>query len=345
MDCLRTAEILMAEHDGEPVTAEEAASAHQHCASCAECRALATTLARLSTAPAPRASAELVERLVDMSATAASDVREAEIAARALAEAGLAPASTSERERGLRLVTGRWTPRFSAFAAAAAVVLVALGVGAVGLTGLFGARQAGNDDTIALESFDTPADGGAQSETMATAPAEEYGDVSADRSSIAAPPYVTFRQTVWVQEQIASTPPSVLTTAGVVTSSLAESGVTAEHSAFLTTDGATLWVERIDGGYAVFSPVVRTVGLKRYALVSEVDLPRFGVWPSLPSRFATPQRADGSPAFAYFGFDDLNRDIYVPINGRIEDGFALPPSGPDDPAGGNPGWTWWVPAD
>jgi len=344
VDCLRTAEVIMAERDGEPVTAEEAASAHQHCASCAECTAFAATLDRLSAISAPRASAELVERLVAMSAEAAADIREAEIASRALAEAGLASAPAPEETRGLRLVTGRWTPRFSAFAAAAAVVLVALGVGAIGLTGMFGARQAGSDDSLVLESVDTPTEDGTRSETMATAPAPlEYG--AADRSALTAPPYVAFRQTVWVQELLADTAPSGLTTAGVVISSLSESGEAAEHTAFLTADGSALWVARDDGGYAVFSPVIRTVGLKRYALASEVDLPRFGMWPSLPSRFATPQRADGSPSFAYFGFDDLNRDIYVPINGRIEDGFALPPSGPDDPAGGNPGWTWWVPAD
>jgi hypothetical protein len=340
MDCLRASEILSAAHDDEFVEAAELAEAHEHCASCAECRALQSVLARLDTLPAPAAPADLVERVVVMGAETAADLRDAAIAARALADRGipLTPESAEAPGHPAHLLPGWWAPRFTAFAVAAAVIVIALGVGAAGLIGTLGANRVGSEDAMVLESTDTPpADDSAASPPSADAYRAEV-----------APAYITFDSVVWRLHSSAAVAPSTITTAGVVTSSLEPGDVTDRsitHTAYLSNDGATLWIRADDGSYLVFSRVTRTLGLRPYALTSETILVRFGMWPGLPERFATPDSADGSPAFTYFGFDDLSRDIFIPVAGRVEDGFAVAPGTPEeDPAAGNPNWTWWEPA-
>ncbi len=344
MDCLRAAEILSAAHDGERTDAVELAEAHEHCAVCAECFALEATLLRLDAVPAPAPPDELVERLVVMSAQAAADIRESALAERVLADSGIALTSPSDEAgaRRARLLPEWWAPRFTAFAAAAVVMVVALGVGAAGLIGTLGSQRTG--DTVVFETVEAPAtDRTADDSAALSSPSAE-----ADRAATGqvAPSYVSLDSVIWHLDGTAITAPSLVTTAGVVASSLstADTAVTKSHTAFVSSDGATLWIEGDDGSYLQFSRVTRTLGLSPYVLTSDTPLVRFGIWPGLPGRFGPPASDDGSPTFAYYGFDDLGRSVYVPVSGLPTDGFAIAPGTPaDDPAAGNPNWTWWEP--
>ena len=97
-----------------------------------------------------------------------------------------------------------------------------------------------------------------------------------------------------------------------------------------------------DGSYLGLSAITRTFGRKRFVLESGTILTAYGQWPMLPARFTPPSGADGAPAFSFFGKDDIGARIYVPAGGQPTEGFAVAPgSTPDDPAAGNPNWTWW----
>ena len=347
MDCLRATEIISAAHDGELVPAEDLARAREHCATCASCAAFASTLARLDVIPGPRASDGLVTRLTALGAQTAAEIADrASAAAEATQpEASVSPGTVAPRVP--RVVPGWWTPRFTIMATAAAMLFLAVAVGAVGLSGLLGSQAASPDDVALLESTGAPvpgtAEGSGEAATSDDAASASAPDGTA-RALAVAPAYVTLEDGVWTLEAPGDPLPSEATTAGVVTSALADSGEAARRTSFVSADGLTLWVADDDGTYARFARVTRTLGMSRYGLTSGTTLAYFGQWPTLPERFEPPAASDGSPTFRYFGFDDLTRDIYVPVGASPGAGFALPPNTPpDDPAGGNPYWTWWEP--
>ena len=100
-----------------------------------------------------------------------------------------------------------------------------------------------------------------------------------------------------------------------------------------------------NGATLAFDSVKRTLGGRTYALNS-VPIEAFGTWPSLPSTFAEPATPEGAPTFVPGPNDDLGVQVFTRPGVPIESGFALAPHTPsDDPAQGNPNWTWWaVPA-
>lgn len=328
MDCLQACEILSAAHDGDPVDAALLAEAKRHAESCAECRAFAGVLDRIAATPAPRAPERLVTRLEELAAIAATGIREA-------------PAPSPDPAPGPELADlhehpepARWLPRFTAFASAAAVMLVVLMVGSIALLGGRGQQ--------ATESADRTFD-----ETQLTAPTAEDATANAVGSAAPvivqpSPPCVSLDSAVWLLTGPATPDPSTLATAGVVASAL-DGQSQADHPAYFAgTDRTTLYVKTSDARFLAFTRVVRTLGRAPYGLVTGTPLPAFGAWPTLPERFGQPQAADGSPAFRLAGFDDANLDVFVPSGGNLTDGFAVAPGTPaDDPAAGNPNWTWW----
>jgi len=360
MDCLRAAETLSASYDREPVEPEELAEAHEHCGSCAECASLLETLSRLDAIPTPRASDELVALLVARSAAAAAEIRAAASVPEAAGQAGAQPDAVRTAETGslsapqssMRaarrwIPSASWTPRFAAFAAAAAVLVVALSVGAVGLLGSLGGQTAQDDAIVRMESTGESAaeSGPTDGDVAAVAPPESEERYGVDVQ--ASPPYVVLTGAVWALQGPATPQKSLLTTAGVVATSLDGTGEVTERTAFLDApESGTLWIAADDGGWLAFARVVRELGRRPFGLVTESAIGRFGEWPSLPTRLEQPTSPDGSPTFRYYGFDDRGVDIFVPLTGRAEDGFAVAPgTAPDDPAAGNPGWTWWEPLD
>jgi hypothetical protein len=324
MDCLQAAEVLSAASDGELLDAAELAEARQHCATCPECKPIEQLLARLEAAPVPQAPPHLVARLEELAARAA-----AEAAEDAVASALVEPARPQHRR------SWEWTPRFTALASAAAVLLIALTAGSVALL----------DQRPADQGTAEMADEAPLQESSATMAAPEVGaakDAGAARSDASlAPQYVVFDGTVWVVTELPAT--TQLAEVGTVTSDLG-TGATSDHSAYTGQTAGILYVQSDGPEMLAFKRVTRTFGGTTYALVSDVPLPLFGRWPTLPASIPQPQQADGSPGLMRIGFDDLTRDIYTLRTGSIRDGFAVAPgTPPDDPAAGNPNWTWWTP--
>ncbi|MBN1193076.1 MAG: hypothetical protein JXA36_05250 [Coriobacteriia bacterium] len=324
MDCLSACEIISTAHDRELVDADLLIEARAHVAECAECRAFVRALARSAEIPGPQAPDELLDRLLAASAQAAAATREAVAAPDSVPGTAQLPT---------RPGVSQWVPRFTAFASAAAVLLIALTAGSVALLNSLGSQQA--EDSLSAPTTAERED--ATSETAA----------GVLESQITAPAYITLNGGVWVLVDSAGVVPSKPETAGVVTSSLDEAGVPVEREAFFEGSATdTLHVRLADDRYFTFERVVRSYGLREYGLVSGIDIESFGTWPTLPTRFATPGDQDGTPTFRLLSFDDRGTDIFITPGGSVEDGFAVAPgTGEDDPAAGNPGWTWWEPLE
>lgn len=324
MDCLQASEVLSASRDGELIDAARLAEARAHCAVCPQCASLLRLLDRTQSVPAPRAPQRLVAHVEAAAIEAAADARDTRPAADSLPHSTRAPSAARP---------WAWTSRLTALASAAAVLLVALTAGTIALVGMGGQRA--EQATTMLEEDSATAPSAAMPESGA---AEDSTALRADE--LAAPPYVVLEGTVYV---LSSEPtPSALTTAGAVFSDLG-SGSPGSHTAFAApgTDDP-LFVKQEAGGFLSFSRVVRTLGRAEYALSSDVDIASFGGWPTLPAGVPQPKEADGSPAFSRLGFDDLGVDVYGPRIDGFDDGFAVAPdTAPDDPAAGNPNWTWW----
>lgn len=324
MDCLQAAEIVASEMDGELVDAALLAQASAHCASCPECVPLLHLHARMREVPAPRAPQALVAELESAALRAAADVRDTEIVAELLPE--LAAASLGRRPwyQSARLLT---------YASAAAAVLAVFVVGTIVFRG-GGQEAADQAGTLMTSEESAPAPAAPESSA-----AQDGADMRT--AELPAPPYVVFGGAVYVQSDVPT--PASLVTAGAVASDLG-TGSPTSHTA-LAVSGTTdpIFIRTVDGRYLSFSLVTRTLGRRTYALASE-EVARFGQWPTLPASLPQPASDDGSPAFGRFGFDDRGADVYVPANEGANEGFAIAPGTPaDDPAAGNPNWTWWVP--
>lgn len=327
MDCLQACEVLSAAHDGELVDATLLSEATTHVSTCAECRGFAVLLERLEAESPPRASEELLVRLVDRTSPVAAELRMS-APADEVADSAATPSPLPHPRRS-------WVPRFTAFATAAAVVMLALTVGTITLIRTMPRAGTESVSTDALRATETQPVGEAYDADAAG------GAETATAESAMAPGYVTFGEEVWVLVSSSAPAPSALTTAGAITSTLDDGG-TGERPVYLVPGDDALYARSADGRLLAFERVIRTRGRTEYVLVSGAPITAFGMWPTLPERFEQPTQADGSPTFRYFGSDDAQFDVYLPLGGRIEDGFALAPgTPPDDPAAGNPNWTWW----
>ena len=72
----------------------------------------------------------------------------------------------------------------------------------------------------------------------------------------------------------------------------------------------------------------------------------YGQWPSLPPGVPRPVPADnpdGSPVFSLDGQDASGTPVYRRVGSDRQTGIAIAPgTTPEDPAAGNPNWTWWA---
>lgn len=325
MDCQQASEIIASVVDGDLVDAAALAEAREHCASCPQCRGLERLVTRVRSVAPLHAPDELVVRLEGLAAQQAAEIR---AAAERQADAMLYAETLPPQK-----TTWEWKPRFTAFASAAAVLLIVLVAGSAAV--LNAGKRAEEMSELAVEDERAAAPSLAAPETES---AEDAATMQADEQ--AAPPYIVFDEAVYTLAEVPA--PSTLTTVGTVSTDLG-TGLTGSYVAFTPESAAApVYIRSADGTYLAFTPVIRTFGRAAYALVSDVAITRFGQWPRLPAGIAEPTSADGSPVFMRFGFDDLGVDVYAPTPGGIDGGFAIAPgTGPGDPAGGNPYWTWW----
>lgn len=330
MNCAEIQELLSAAADGGSDDAIRVVEARTHCDTCPRCARFRDVIALSGPATAPSAPPELVDSLVVIAHDEAARLR----AEHAEAPVTL-PLTTEIANRRVA-----WLPRVTAYVAAAAVVVVSVTVLSLSIGGI-GGQKAADETALAPE---TALSGAAPTATPESGAPDEQR-TTADAAASVAPSYVALDGRVFRLAGPATVAPSALTTAGVVASAFDSTGPTGAFTAwYVRTDRTRILIERTSGSLTSFEAVVRPFGAMPYQLVSGGALDAYGIWPSLPSRFAPPTEADGSPTFRYLGTDDLGGSVYVPAGGRIEDGFAVAPgTAPTDPAAGNPNWTWWQP--
>lgn len=335
MDCLKAQEILseVLDHD---VDAAALAEARSHCSDCPDCARLERGLGVLARAATPTAPTDLVGRLIALGTQEAALIRaaEAEAIQDATQPAAEVPVATITR--------AHWTPRLTTFASLAAVLLVALVATGIGLGGLLSANQASTD------SSRTSAEYGATTSAPLTDPGAESGGAAATNDALAvavAPPYVVLDGRVYAPTGQRTVIPSTLVTAAPIVTALDTGADPLAVPAFrITGEPGVIVLETSPDTYLGFSTVTRTFGRRRFALMSGAPIAAYGAWPVLLPRFSAPTSPDGSPTFSFFGKDDSGVLVYIPAGGNATAGFAVAPgTTPDDPAAGNPNWTWWEP--
>lgn len=337
MECLQATEVLSMAHDGEIEDAALLAEARAHCAGCPSCTAFAATLDRMANLPAPEAPEHVIERLRVLGRKAASAREMAPAPAERLAETARARTSKEASVFAMAEHASRSRQRYAGFLTAAALLIVGTIVTAVSV-----GQMASDPASERATGLGTPESDVALGGDTLAAEQSTFADTSG-------PAYVLYEGAVYTLGD-APLPSTALVQRGTVTSALDGTGAPLTLPVLAASADTervdSVWVERPDGTYLPFRQVVRTLRGRTFELVSEPVLTSFGIWPTLPSRFAMPQDANGGPTFAPAGFDDAGVDIYAPPGSDTANGFAVRPgTNAADPAAANPNWTWWEPLD
>lgn len=342
MDCLRAQEIVSAAiRHPEESAAADFAEARAHCASCAECRAFLGAALSLDAARVPTAPAGLAERVIARVAQ-----EEALTAARRTANQATNAEKPSAEEAALPfpLTTPRPAKRrrVNAWVAwgggIAAVLIVTVLVARAGLSTMRSPLPEGvtasvpSDDSSSYLQRKAAVDQTVEDTAgLVGGTGMSYGGSQMSAS------FITHSGRVFVEtSQIASVPASA-SSAGKVTTALDGTGVPQERALYTAEDGATVYVDD-DSRILEFHAVTRNLGGKRYVMTSDKTIERFGVWPTLPSRFTPPATEQGSPTFHLGPKDDEGLQTYVVPGRDASQGFAMAPAD-----GGDPNWSWWEP--
>jgi hypothetical protein len=214
-------------------------------------------------------------------------------------------------------------------------MVAALTLAAIGYLGGFRqltANKAG--DTVATADQEL-----AEERTLGTAPAD--GASMADKQTAEPPVYASLGGNVYVLTETTTVDESLLVTvAPVADSGTGDDAVYAYDAG--TGDGSI--VIRDATSWTRYERVLRRFAGRSYQLQTRTPLKMTAQWPDLPAAYPTPSAADGSPTFRFFGHDELGVSIFVPSAGSERNGFAIAAdTASDDPAAGNPQWTWWAP--
>ncbi len=346
MECLEAQRLVSERLDREEIDPTVLEAAKEHCRACPECSAYVRTLVALRQTPLPEPPADLHARVMEAVRT------EAALAASRSAATAPEPAeSQGEPSQQEPVSLERLTARIrdphnrravATWVAAAAVVFVIAGLGAMA-----GVRQilspTSNTSMLAAESG-TPL---GAAEQYGAAP-QESRDSAADATKDSAQPgvapsYITVGALVYqLSGDAAGVDTNSLKTVGSTTSSLGGTQVAAQE-VLGADDPAVVYIKTAEGDLVAFDRVVRTFGGRTYAL-SGGPVTAYGSWPPLPAGIETPTNPDGSPQYVEAGTDSRGVSVYRPVGGDAANGIAVAPgTASDDPAAGNPDWTWWVP--
>lgn len=313
MDCDTALSIVMSAGELDTTDLAEYREALEHCESCPECSAELRGAERLSHMPRPVAPSGLADRVL-----ATIEKLDEDVAAEVVPIRGRGGA--------------RWSGWGLAISAAAAILIGAFVVVGAGLTYV----RMNQERTLAFD-----VGGGGKDVADADDASEPFLAYTEE-----APGYVVYDGRVWQAEELATLVPSDLEEQGTVAADLG-TGQVAPRTVFATDDAADGIVIRGEEGPIVkFTQVRRLYEGEWFVLVSDRAIQTFGEWPSLPSSIPTPTADDGAPELESAGTDDLDVAVYTRAGEDPSAGFAIAPgTPPDDPAAGNPNWTWWVPAD
>lgn len=229
-------------------------------------------------------------------------------------------------------------------AAAAALLIVSVVVAVAGIQQITG-RQAATE----AELYSTTE----QATEMATTPAPEVGGTdSRDEAPSAvqtqAPAMIVVSGIVYRAIGPATDVDiEDLTTGGSTQSSFGAGGAAKVRDVLVSKDrdkSGFVYVKDDSDELQSFERVTRQYRSKDYVLSSGWVL-MYGEWPTVPEDVRVPSTPNGLPEYVSAGEDDSGVEIFRPTAGSAAEGFMVAPGTPvDDPAAGNPGWTWWVPA-
>jgi len=352
--CLETQRVVSETYDGAHVDPADIQRARMHCTSCDECAAFVSALAevrRLRDPAAPEsvinsAFAKVAEerrRVEAQAATQAAAAAEAEAAARETTGAAEGGAAMAPLFRWLSERLERM-PRWAVYAGYAAGGVAALFV--VGVVMLQGARYIARPQESATDQdvfYVSPqgagtAESGAPEDESSNEDRAAEADVAAESAA-----YVTVGQWVYEFVGIEDSQPANTGKIGTTTSALDTSSAPRTLDVLAFGDPESVLI--VDGERILrFELVTRSYRGKAYAMQSRA-VSAFDQWPSLPDSYLEPEQDDGSPTFSRVGSDDSRVPIYT-VEGAdpLENGFAIgPDTAADDPAAGNPNWTWWEP--
>jgi len=343
MECLEAQRLVSERLDREEVNAAQLEAAKEHCRSCAECGAYVRALVAVQQAQLPEPPGDLPDRVM---AAVRADIAMASAAKTesgpAHAEAPVAIDEPIDFETlSQRLRDPRNRRAVITWITAAAVVFLVAGMGA-----MVGVRQILNPapvDSTMLTAESASAPPSAEQGAATQESADSAGSAKSAPAPGAAPSYITVSTLVYLLGSEASdVDQESLAPVGSTTSSLDGSSVSS-HEVLGAGDPTTVYVKSDDGAIFEFERVERGFGGRQYALSSGA-VTSFGAWPTLPAGVAAPSNPDGSPEYVEAGTDALGVTVYRPANADVTVGLAIAPgTDADDPAAGNPGWTWWVP--
>ncbi len=346
MECLEAQGIVSERLDRDEIDPALLEKAKEHCRSCDECGAFVRTLATLRMMPLPEPPADLTERIME-----AVQTEKAVLAANsavAFSEAANAPEEPVEAEPvsfdrlAEQLKDRRHRKAIIGWVAAAAVVFVIAGIGAIA-----GVRQIlspARSSTMATSEFRYS--GGAAQEFEAAPSATQDSAAGASKSAPGvdtAPSYITVGTLIYrLTGDATGVDETTLSTIGTTSSSLGGTQVSA-HDVLAGPDRSVVYVKAAEDKLIAFERATRTFSARPYAL-SGGSITAYGTWPTLPSGVETPTNPDGSPQYVEAGTDSGGVKVYRPVGGEASMGIAVAPgTSADDPAAGNPNWTWWVP--
>jgi len=355
-ECIKAQEIVSVASDGEELSAEEVRLAKAHCSECASCTSFVRGLASIRNLPGPQPPESTVTAAVAAVREIAASVSAAqEQSAAGDASDGIAARDVSggiaARDVGGGSTTKDISPGWVGEAqrilqgkgalawvgAAASIVVIAAAGTIVGVNYLLEAPPPVAENATTLQAD-------AIYEQPVVPPTNGVGvEIQPERAQAPANGgrFIVFNGFVYEVDERRERPPAGDPTASIM-SDLGSGQIAAQGVHISSEDNTILFVAAEDGAYEA-RLVTRTLDRNLYALRSSpIDM--FGVWPTLPTEFTTPESPDGSPVFESAGTDDRGAQIFVPVGKTPAEGFAIAPEPPTgDPMAGSQNWTWWAP--
>jgi len=345
MDCSEAQRIISERLDDDSVSPEQVTSAKEHCRACPDCRAYVRALVVVQRSTLPRPPDDLADRVMaavreEAETSAVAPTQEVEETPAVVAEVPSPSSNLMQRFRAYaeeprnRRTVVMWT------SAAAALFVVAT------LTAIGGIRQITSDPAASRQAgtMSTGDDLSALSAAPDDSTSLESGGAVAE-SAAAAADYVVVGGVAYIATgPVSGVETSTLAPVGSTRSSLAVSGSPATRQVLGLNDPARVYIVNDAGELLGFDRVTREYRGKKFALASG-ELLAYGLWPTLPPGVAPPSNPNGMPEYVTAGADALGVEVFRPAAGNTNSGFAIAPGTPaSDPASGNPGWTWWIPA-
>lgn len=352
MECHEVQLIVSETLDGVSIDPQRLNDAKTHCAGCGDCASYVRALSRIQDLSDPAVPEGLEQRImaaVRTEAARAEAAREIEVpepqlpatdgvvtplpqvrpARLTVPEVVRSLLDTPERRRAAAIWGG----------AAAALLLVATVTAVNGVRTITGPRAENTEMTAAQAPGSVMADMATESLSQSD-PGSQNAATPDNATQVIAVGGVVYRSTGPVSGVASET----LSPVGSTMTAL-DSGTGAIARQVLgVNDPARVYVANDAGELLGFDRVTRIYNGRPYVNASG-ELPSFGVWPSLPAGISAPSNPNGMPEYVESGTDALGMRVYRPASGGPESGFLIAPgTAPSDPAAGNPGWTWWVPA-